>query len=177
MLTLSVTPESSLTEWLVAVQVTELHIKKAAVRSLNKTARWVRPIISRRVAQELDIKVSLIKNGLVITRARANYPEARVGLSQQSGIVKAVNLGSARQTATGISVGRRKWDHAFLATMPSGHTGVYTRTRKSRLPINEIQIVFTGRLAKAMEDLADGQVAKRFQIVFERELRFIMRAV
>lgn len=173
MIVMSIKPNPPLGDWEASLQASEQQIKKAAVRALNKTARWARPVLARQVSEELGIKVSFIRKGLTLIRARANRPESGVGLNAKSGVVNAIDLGNARQTETGVSMKGRQWDRAFIATMPSGHKGIYRRRQTSRLPIDEIKLVFTGRLATAMDDLADQKAYKRFETIFERELRFI----
>lgn len=176
MIVMSIKPSPNIEDWDASLQASEQQIKKAAVRALNKTARWARPVLARDVAQDLRINVGLVRNGLSLFRANANRLQSGVGLHPRSGVIRAVDLASVRQTKTGVSARGRKWDHAFLATMPSGHTGVFKRRGKSRLPIDEVRLIFTGRLAKAMDELSDQQAFKRFETLFERELRFIRSA-
>jgi hypothetical protein len=59
-----------------------------------------------------------------------------------------------RQVRRGVSVainssGRKLIKHAFVATMKSGHTGVFMRRGKSRLPIDEL---FSTRVIDVFED-------------------------
>ena len=174
MINITLTPEPDLSHWQENLQASQSQINRAAVRALNKTARWMRTQVSRETAQSLKIKVGSVRKSLRLQRANTTRPEAGVGLPLKAGVMKAVNLGSAQQTTKGVRVGRYAWPGAFMATMPSGHKGVFKRKGKSRLPIREMHIVMTGRMAKAMELLAQGPALQRFEQLFEQELRFIL---
>jgi hypothetical protein len=158
-----------------AIEATEAQLKLASVRALNKVARWLRTRIARDVADELNIKVGLVRNSLTLIRANRGSVNAGVGMSRRHGVINAIHLGAARQNARGVRVARRQYDHAFLATMPTGHRGIFWRTGKDRLPIREVQVVITGRMAKVMEQLSEGPALQQFDKVFQRELNFILR--
>lgn len=175
MLALQITPKPPLSQWPQALAASEDQTRKAAVRALNKTARWLRTQVTRDTARSLDVKVGAVRPGLVLLRARNSRPEAGVALAKTAGVIKAAALGTPRQTARGVRVGRRHWDHAFLADMPNGHQGVFRRRGKARLPIQEVQLVVTGRMANVMEDLSDGPALRHFETLFQRELRYLSR--
>ena len=59
--------------------------------------------------------------------------------------------------------------------MPNGHQGVFRRRSKSRLPIQEVQIVITGRLRDEMEWLSERGLMDNFERIFERELNYLLR--
>ncbi len=175
MLTVTVTPQPPLAEWDAALTAGERQIGTAAVRALNKTARWMRTHVAREAAQSLNVRVGLIRNGLILLRARASHPESGVALGKATGVIKAAELGTPRQNRRGTRVAKRQFDGAFIATMPTGHRGVFRRKGKSRLPIQEVQLVATGRIADVMEQLADRHAMARFERLFEHELRYLMR--
>ena len=175
MLNISVTPQPALAEWDTALGASERQIKTAAVRALNKTARWMRTHVTRQTAQSLNVRVGTIRKNLILLRARASHPQSGVAMGSKAGVIKATELGSPRQNRSGTRVGKRQFDGAFIATMPTGHRGVFRRKSKSRLPIQEVQLVTTGRIAKAMEQLADRQAMARFERLFEHELGYLMR--
>ncbi len=159
-----------------SLNATEPQLQTAAVRALNKMARWLRTQVSRHTAEDLNIKVGLVRKTLTLIRANRGSVNAGVGMSKRHGVINAINLGAARQNARGVRVARRQYDHAFLATMPNGHRGIFRRSSETRLPIKEVRIVITGRMAKAMEQLSDGPALKQFDAVFQRELNFILRS-
>lgn len=158
------------------VALKQHQIEQAAMRALNKTARWMRTLLSREVAGELNLKVGLVKEALVLIRARRNDLSAGVGLSHRAGTVPAVKLGRPRQNRRGTRVGKHQFDGAFVATMPSGRTGVYKRKGKARLPVRELKIVMTGKIADAMEAMSDHGGIEQFQKNFRHELRYLTRS-
>lgn len=176
MMNFSITPEPPLSALDGFLHIEQNKIKLATVRALNKTARWLRTDISRNTAKDLNINVSLIRNNIKIQRAKRRNLEAVVGLDSRSGVINAFDLGTARQDSCGVRVGRRRFDRAFIARMNNGHTGVFRRKGKERLPINEVYLVITGKLAKQLEKMEDGKGTRQFQKVFERELLFLTRA-
>lgn len=175
MITLSVAAIPGLDDWPELLRVEENKIRTAALRATNKMLRWTRPTISRTVAQDINIKVGLVRHSLKTVPARKTNLEAHIGLPRKSGVIKAIDLGRARQTQQGVTTGKRKWDKAFIGTMPTGHEGIYKRKGKSRLPIREMQLVLTGRLADAMENVATGEGPRQFKKLFERELKYLQR--
>lgn len=176
MLNITVMPQPQFSEWNIALGASERQIKTAAVRALNKTARWMRTHIARQDAQSLNVRVGAIRKELILLRAKGSNPYAGVAIGKTAGVIKASELGSPRQNKRGTRVGKRQYDGAFISTMPSGHRGVFRRKRKSRLPIREVQLVTTGRIASVMEALSDKQAMSRFETLFEHELKYAMKA-
>lgn len=165
--------QPGINEWAHALTATEKQLKVALVRALNKTARWMRIQIARDCADELKVRVKDINAGLITLKASASSPQSGVGLKPSAGVIKASQLGSAQQNSGGVRAGRHDWPHAFIASMPSGHRGVFRRRGPSRLPISEVQLVVTGRMAKIMERLSQGPAMQRFENIFERELCYL----
>ncbi len=149
--------------------------KKAASRALTQTARWLRTLLTQEVANELNLNVRLVRPGVVVIGARQSSLRSQIGLSAKSGVIKARDLGKAQQNSTGVKAGKRQYDHAFKATMPNGHKGVFQRTGKSSLTIREQTIVFTGRLAEQLEIANDGLARQQLKKIFEREYRHLAR--
>lgn len=176
MIKLTLTPDKDLHKWEQELSQAQSKVLIAFSRALNKTARWLRTHLASSTAKELDIKVGIVRNGLRVISAKRNRLEVVVGLDPKSGVVKAAKLGRASQNKRGVKAGKRQFDHAFLATMPNGHTGVFRRRGHSRYPIQEVQIVFTGRLKDAMEDMMDGPAMAQFDVFFEREMRYQARS-
>lgn len=104
--------------------------QKAVVRALNKTAEQARTAASQEVrAAGYNIKASAIKKSFVIQRAKAG--NLAVVLKATGRPIALINY-DARNGKTGVSVrvktGRFVLRHAFIATMPNGHQGVFERT-------------------------------------------------
>ena len=148
-------------------------IERAMLRAINKTARWLRTRIAREVATELNVKVGLARNSLQLRMASRHGLNASVGLNPKASRIKAVDLGQPKQNKAGVRVGRHSFRGAFIATMPSGHTGVFRRKGKARLPIQEMHVSLTAAMADAMESITDQGGMAYLQKTFAHELQFI----
>lgn len=175
MIKVNVSSVPGIDEWQHQLAGTEKNVRRAAIRALNKTARWSRFHIATEVANELEIKIGLIREGLRIVPAKASRPEFVVGLNPKSGVITSSKLGRPVQNRNGVRIGKRQFDHRFIATMPTGHRGVFKRKGEERLPIYELRIVATGKIRDAMDDLSQGRVMQHFTLVFNRELRYVMK--
>lgn len=102
---------------------------KAVVRALNKVAAQAKTAASKEIrAAGYNMKAADIKKRIKVTRATAANPVAMVRVT---GPVTPLIEFDARQTREGVSVkvknGRKLIRHAFIATMESGHRGVFIR--------------------------------------------------
>ena len=173
MLNISIIPDTALSHWQHVL--TDKAVKQATLRALNKTARWLRTQVARDTAKSLSIKVSAVKKDLLLLRPNRQHMQAGVALAKHAGVIQAVKLGTPKQMQQGVRTGKRFWSKAFIATMPSGHRGVFRRRGHARLPIQEMRLVVTGRMATVMQDLADDKAAAYFETVFTRELNYLAR--
>ncbi len=118
-------------------------VARAASRALNRTASQVRTAAVKDLKADIGHATGLgsaaIRKNIRITKAK---PGKLIAVLTPSGhAIPLINF-SARQVAAGVS--HKAWDrrqiatHAFIATMPSGHRGVFTRKGKKRLPIREL---------------------------------------
>lgn len=103
---------------------------KATVRALNKTGAQVKTAASREIrAAGYNMKAGDIKKQIKVIPATAGKPVVTVRcVGRPVPLIKF----SARQTGKGVTVnvknGRKLIRGAFVATMPSGHRGVFIRT-------------------------------------------------
>ena len=98
-------------------------------RALNYTAARAKTSVSQGVRAEYRIKAKDIKRAIVLRRAYVTKLEASIVAAGTSLPLRAF---PHRQTRKGVSVaimrGKRKVvQKAFVATMRSGHTGVFAR--------------------------------------------------
>ena len=113
---------------------------RAGASALNKMATQAKTEASRRVRARYNIKKSDLDSNFKMKRANINHLESSVTASGKR--LPLIDFG-ARQRKVGVSVmvirGQRKVvAHAFITTMRSGHEGVFRRTGKERLPIQEL---------------------------------------
>ena len=106
---------------------------KAGVRALNKVAAQAKTAASREIrAAGYNMKAARIKDRITVRPATAGNPVAIVRCSGRP--IPLVEF-SARETKAGVTVsvknGRKAIKGAFIATMPSGHRGVFVRVGKA----------------------------------------------
>lgn len=165
----------------------------AMVRALNKTAEQVKVAASREVrAAGYGLKASVIKDAIRIRRASQGNLKAVVVASGRP--IPLINF-SARETGKGVTVnvqqGRKLIAGAFIATMPSGHRGVFVREKGSKhrkvnkggkvswhqLPIRELfgPSVPDGLANKAVQEALQQLIGERFPAILERESKWLER--
>jgi len=124
-------------------------LPKVMSRAINKTAEQARSKITRTLRDETGVKLKEVRKRVLIRRATYSNWFALIKLPIRG--IYAYSLG-AKQTKKGVSWatgrGGRVLDrHAFIATMPSSHVGVFRRRAATgsegppfvgRLPIYEL---------------------------------------
>jgi hypothetical protein len=140
------------------VQVTEKVLQQASVSALNKSVVSVRAALVDAIFTEYNLKKKDIRAELNVRRADAKSLEAEIYGSGSPGVplygfsptpkrspsTRRLKSG-AYSPKTGISVAvkrgsRKKIAGAFIATMKSGHVGVFWRKGKKtgRTPVEEL---------------------------------------
>ena len=163
----------------------------ATVRALNKTVDSVVVAAARAVRDAgYNLKIAAIKK--TIKKRYANQGNLRASVVASGRPIPLLQYG-ARQTGKGVTVnvlkGRRLIAGAFIATMPSGHQGVYVRDPGGRhvkvnrtgkaswhqLPIRELfgPSVPDGLANKAVQDSLQQLIADRFPKLLERESNYL----
>jgi hypothetical protein len=103
-------------------------ISKQIAGALNHTARKAKTAVSRNVRAEYNIKAKDIKAALKLGYARVNHLETYI---EATGRALPLRAFPHRQTRQGVSVSIMKKRYvikkAFVATMRSGHKGVFAR--------------------------------------------------
>ena len=154
----------------------------ATSRAINKSSVSVRAVGSRALSQDLALRVGDVRKELVLTRATAQTQEARISVRGRRLpliLFGATGPQPSRGRGRGVSYrfgrGRKRIASAFIATMRSGHKGVFRRILKASLPIVELfgpslAVAFTRRgVKKAMTDRYAEVMPKNLQheILFE----------
>lgn len=121
--------------------------KRAVVRALRKAGttalRDMRSEAVKVIRKRKRIKVSYISRALTLARPKGSDVTSMEWALKVSGDHVPLVAYPHRQTRKGVSVevnrGKRTLLRgAFIATMRSGHEGVFRRLGKSRLPIKEM---------------------------------------
>lgn len=112
-----------------AVAAAERGVSKAQKRALRKAAQWTGRQSARQLARAHRVPLRAI-NGRRPGRAgrmRWTIQEEAANVWVGTAPVKASRLGSMRQQKRGARAGQHTFPGGFLATMRSGHTGVFRR--------------------------------------------------
>lgn len=123
-------------------------LKRAAVRALRKAGstalRDMRSEASKRIRARKRIKGRYITRALSLRRAKGSDIARMSWALEVDGDPVPLVAYPHRQTKKGVSVevnrGKRTLvAGSFVASMKSGHTGVFRRRGKARLPIQELR--------------------------------------
>ena len=108
---------------------------KAITAAINRTLTTGRSRVVKRVTGIVNLKARDARDVIGTRKATYSTLEGSIRLSRKA--IPLINYG-ARQTKKGVSVAVRKGEgrkvipHTFLATMRSGHTGVFERKPGSK---------------------------------------------
>lgn len=143
----------------------------AAARALRKTAQWLRTHSSREIARELGITQSPIRHRYnIYSQSTAREVKLWVGLQP----IGVHYLGTPRQTRTGVKVGHREYDEAFISPMKSTQRLVFRRKGRERLPIEKVAEDWEGPAVSALERW-ERRALERFMELFEQEARYVLQ--
>lgn len=144
----------------------------AAARALRKTAQWLRTHSSKEIARELGITQSPIRHRYQIhTRSTSSEVKLWVGLQP----IAVHYLGNPKQTQTGVRVGHRQYDDAFISPMKSSQRLVWRRKGRERLPIEKVEEDWQGPAMTAL-DRWEKRALERFVELFEQEASYVLEA-
>jgi len=163
----------------------------AASRALNRSIGSVQTAAVRELARDMKLPAKRVRQGMALTRSTPRTLVAQLVVTSRRIVLSAFR---ARQTKRGVTYdvgqGRKLLPGAFLASMRSGHVGVFKRVVPSRsrrglprsspaLPIQErfgpsLPFVFTrDRIRQARERLAEDLMRKNLI----HEVEFAARGV
>lgn len=151
-------------------QGTPIVANKAAYRAINKTLKWLDTQGRRAVAKEFGLPVRAMTRAKRIKRVNATSRRLSGILWLGIAPVKAAYFGKPRQLKKGAKAGKKTFPGAFVATMRSGHIGIFRRKGKSRLPIREVRVPLQG--AQGIVSSIARQADKRLLTIFQQELSY-----
>ena len=156
---------------IAAFEATKIQVETALMRALNKTALWLKSQSVKEISKEKALKQKLIRKRLHVLKSNRKPLVVRVIASLHG--VKAHQMGHLRQTRTGAKAGKRHFKGAFVATMPTGHTGIYKRKGRKKLPIREVVFPLEPVASNVIKAVTDDKAAQQFNKLFTHEMQFI----
>ena len=131
--------------------------------SLNRGGSRMRTVATQVASKETGLKSRVVRKKMRLRRATARKLDVGLYLSGRG--FPAIRFG-AEQDEVGVVIRKKRREtlpHAFIATMPSGHTGVFRRRGRKSLPIVEQYVEGPGaairRVSKARYVLDEGAAA------------------
>jgi hypothetical protein len=144
----------------------------AAARALRKTANWLRTHSTKEIAKELKISQSPLRHRYdVYTRAAGKEVKVWVGLRP----ISVHYLGNPKTTSTGVSVGHRAYEDAFIGQPKNGTPMVWMRKGRERLPIAVVREDWEGPALTVLERW-EQRAQERFVELFEQEARYVLES-
>jgi roadblock/LC7 domain-containing protein len=177
------------------LQTVQADVRKAQRAALNRTAQQVKVYASKQIRAGYNIKKKDVDGAIGISTAKTDLVAKVYGkkYSNVTGFSKKRNAipliyFNARQTLKGVRFKVRKrmqtTPGSFIATMPSGHKGVFVRRKdadwnpvtKSTLKIKELSGPSVFNLFKSDTRMKEmrSYANERFPIVYKQQLNFYM---
>jgi hypothetical protein len=117
----------------------------ALARAINRSTDSGRTHMVRLVSKDTGISSSAVRKEVQITKATPNSLVSRITIKGRRLPLIAFSArgpepsrGRGRGVSYRLPTGRGRISDAFIATMPTGHRGVFKRTGKPRLPIQQL---------------------------------------
>ena len=124
-------------------------IFKAQRSAIGTTTTWAKKELQNRMIGKTGIAAKVFRSFRVKSRRNRETGVVWLGIKD----VKASYVGKMSQDPAGAFAGQYFFEGGFVAKMRSGHTGIFKRSGKSRLPIAE-QVVNLNIGTEVAEDVA-----------------------
>ena len=171
--TLDVTTYGDIDQIIASMRGTESQVQLAAMRAINKTALWLKSQSVKEISTQKKLQQKIIRDRLNVIKASTSSLKALVVASLYG--IKASLLSNMRQTSTGAKAAKMEFKGAFVATMPTGHRGIFKRKGASRLPIREVVLPLEPVASNIIKGFVDSGAADKFIQYFRHELGFILK--
>jgi hypothetical protein len=113
-------------------------------RALNRAIVSTRTVMAPAIAKDMGLKSTVVRESMRVKEAHSDrftasleVSGARIPLIDFGARGPEPSRGRGKVTAK-VQGGRKAYPGAFIATMSSGHRGVFLRSGASRLPIAEL---------------------------------------
>lgn len=146
-------------------------------RALNRAGGSARTLMVREVSRDLRLKAATVRDRILVRQASADRLVYRLAASLKRIPVYAFDARGplpSRGQGRGVTAKTpaRRYPHAFLARMRSGHVGVFQRVGRKRLAIRELMGPSVGHVFH--RHVAAGLARGEEQLIknLQHELRF-----
>lgn len=150
-----------------------------AARSLSRAANSAKTAMVKPMAAAIGAKQADMKRFVFTTPATPTSLVARIYPTGYAGI-PLIQLGAtgpepSRGQGHGVSTRTVAYPSAFIATMPSGHRGVFLRKGTKRLPIKEVKSIPIPQLFAQFRDVGVARAAEALKTNLAADLKFALK--
>lgn len=129
--------------WVNAIEDLKGRAVTAQVRAINRSTATARTAMTRLVSADMQLKSATVRDRIVVKEATKVSLTASLTASLKRVPIydfSAKGPYPSRGKGRGVTAktATRRYPHAFIAQMKSGHSGVFQRKGSSRLPIREL---------------------------------------
>lgn len=156
-----------------------VEVTRATVRALNRAIKSSQSVMTKEIAGDTGLKQKAVRAAMSLSEATALWPEAKLGatmkripLMQFHAKGPRPSRGRGKGVTWRLRGGKSRAANAFIATMKSGHEGVFKRVGKARLGITELHGPSIGIVFKKFRPLGLARALEVFQKNFDHELEF-----
>ncbi|EKN01118.1 MULTISPECIES: prophage LambdaW5, minor tail protein Z-like protein [unclassified Acidocella] len=156
------------------VNATLPQVEAALASALRRMALYLKAASVKGLSHELDVQQKVIRRRLSTFRLSRSRSAPEIKLWYGLNPLSMEQLGTPKQTAQGVRVGKHFIAHAFLARDKTGRQRVFLRKGKARLPIEKQVLDIADDAERWIEDkLFEGvDFETKFFQLFEHELRW-----
>ncbi len=156
-------------------------VPRAMVRAMNRAIASGRTAIVREMARDTGLKAKDIRDAIVMREATIGRPVASISASlKRLPLIKfgakgpEPSRGRGRGVSYRLPSGKGRLANAFIATMGSGHRGVFIRKSlgpgTKRLPIRELFGPSLGKVFNKFRELGIKRTEEAFVTNFDHEI-------
>lgn len=154
-------------------------VQRAIKNAMNRGIKSGRTVMVREMARNTGLKQKDIRDELTLREASVENLEARLGAKMQR--IPLIKFGArgpepSRGRGRGVTYrlpgGKGRAESGFIATMRSGHRGVFKRKGKARLGITELKGPSLGQVFSKFRVMALQRAYEVFEKEFDHELEF-----
>jgi hypothetical protein len=153
---------------------------RAYVRAVNHTFATGRTQLLRKLAAATRLPQKRIRPSVILRRATLRQTEAKLVIAGRPipaiAFVASARAGRPVRLPTGLAITPALPTPAFVQTMPrSGHTGIFKRGGRPRLPIAQLFGPSIPALVDPQVPVLKSELEQKLRARFEHELAFLTR--
>ncbi|MRN51987.1 phage tail protein [Paenibacillus monticola] len=163
----------------------ETDVRKSFYSALNRTSQRLKTESGRKVKETYLVKSKAVTDQVVLRRGSISNLSSE--LRWKGGNIPIINfrtnpkvVGGKKPRVLKAAIkragGNKKVDGAFIARMSSGHVGIYRRSARSRLPVEELYgpavpvMLNNPEVVDHLESVAIDEMDKRLEHELNRRL-------